>query len=150
GFLQAAQAFSHSGEGNAIGGMLIALPGGAYTTDEAPTGHDVHRGRHLGNYGRVSIRIARYQGANAHALRRQGQARQGCPALERVVDWIAGIGHEMIRDASRVPAIRLNMLPQGLQLWPGNARSTGKQTKAHDVTPCHDDSHIPSLPAAIL
>src|SRR5712691_1908707 len=136
GFLQAAQAFSHGSEGNAIGDMLIALPGGTYPADEATTRHDVHRGGHLGDHGRVPIRIAHHQGADAHALRRQSQARQGCPALQRVVHWIARIGHEMIRDTCRVPASSLNVLPQGLQLWPGNARGAGKQTKAHDVTPC--------------
>jgi hypothetical protein len=49
--------------------MLIALPGGTYAADEATTGHDVHRGGHLGDHSWMSVRIASHQGADAHALR---------------------------------------------------------------------------------
>src|SRR5215813_2703998 len=68
GFFKTVQAFSNRVVRNPIGGVLIALPGSTYTTDEVSTGHDVHCRGHFRDDGGMVIGIPGDEGADTQAL----------------------------------------------------------------------------------
>ncbi len=135
GLVQAIQPFSNRIKWNAVCLMLIALPSATEAADETPAGHDIDRGGHFGQHGRVPVCIARYQRANAHPARLQGETRERGPALQGFRHRVGHIRHKMIGDARCIPTGVFDMLPQIANLLPSDARDAGKQTEFHRVFP---------------
>src|SRR4029453_8800805 len=100
--------------------MLIALPGSPYATDETSTRHNVHGRGHFRDNGGMAIGIPSDESADTQALGGQRQTGKSGPALQRMLHGIARVGHEMIGHTGSIPASSFEMLPQRLQLRPGD------------------------------
>ncbi|HUK64353.1 MAG TPA: hypothetical protein VLV15_13495, partial [Dongiaceae bacterium] len=82
GFFEPVEALPQRRELDAVRGALLLVPPGAETDLQAPARDDVEARGHVGEHGRVTIRVAGHHDAEAQATRDSGERGEHRPALE--------------------------------------------------------------------
>ena len=96
--------FPHGVERNAVLAVLVLLPARAQAEHEAAAGHVVDGRGHLREHGRVAIRVAGDQRADADARHGRGQGRERGPGLGPGHARLLAVRHEVVGVPDAVPA----------------------------------------------
>src|SRR5262245_29468484 len=91
GFVQPRQSLSNPRERNAIFAVLSFEPTCANTKNQATTADDIDSGRHLSQYRRMTVGVARDHNSQANVLGGHSQGSKRGPAFHA---WASGIGKD--------------------------------------------------------
>ena len=134
GFFEAVEAFFEGEEGDAVGAVLVFLPGRAEAEGEAAAGDDVEFGGHFGDDGWVSVGVAGDEVSDADSGDADGECGEGDPAFVDGAGGVLLVGHEVVGEPEAVPAGGFGVSGDGEDFGPGVA-GAGPEAESHDGAP---------------
>src|ERR1022692_4092599 len=145
-FLEPVATFLRSAEREAVGAGLFLVPAGSDADFEASAGDEVERGRHVGEYRRVTVVDAGHEHPEPQPARRLGQCGEGDPAFQA---WTGRVGEDRVEVVEGPCGLEqldlVGCTPDVEHGRPGRVLGRGLNSEAHlpHFTPPGPDRRLP-------